>query len=146
MLHQHDSISATVSSVCVDGLKAAFSQISHEITDPPPPQSDGFNIFQQASMNIAAGGFRAFASTSSQVLGPTGLTYTAKAQGTIQDSITPVGGGAAGTRYTVVLPLHLTGAGSISINPLVSFLDFFQVSCNSSVGGAFPGSICGQGR
>ena len=59
--------------------------------------------------------------------------------------ITPTGGTGVGTHYTAVLPLHLTGGGSRSVNPLFSFLDYLQFRCGAFVGGSLPFTDCGSG-
>ena len=59
---------------CATGLDTATSQISREFTNPPRPVSDGSNVLVQSSMDIAVGGFRAFARTGGQVLTPSGTT------------------------------------------------------------------------
>ena len=67
-------------------------------------------IFGGASMGIRIGNFAGYAQIGGNALFPNATTYSAAATGEIFDAITPSGGGAPGTHYTLVVPFHVTGS------------------------------------
>jgi hypothetical protein len=107
------------------------------------------DLLGEASMAIRAGAFSGIAKMGGANLYPNATTFFSSAIGELADSITPLGSAATGTPFTLVLPLHVTGAFDASFVapvgvsfPLPFVDDRFSFTCSGFIGAS--GGDCGH--